>query len=299
MLDSSKIRLGIAPINWTNDDLPELGKENTFEQCISEMALAGYAGSEVGNKYPKSVPELKAALELRDMEICNAWFGSCFTTKPMEEVVEEFIAHRDFLYSMGAKVIGGAEVGNSLQSTNLPVIDAKPDFTEEEWTKVLQGTAALGRLAKERGMKYAYHHHMGTGIQTPEEIDRLMDYVGEDAYLLFDTGHLYYSEDDIDVCIAVLKKYIDRVAHIHLKDVRDGIVESVRKNKLSFLDGVKLGTFTVPGDGDIDFTPFFDIIAASEYEGWMVVEAEQDPAKANPLQYAKIARKYINEKTGL
>lgn len=298
-MDKNKIFLGIAPIGWTNDDMPDLGKENTFEQCVSEMALAGYRGSEVGNKYPRDIAVLKKALDLRGIQICNAWFSACFTTKSVQEVEEEFIAHRDFLYEMGAKVIGACEVGNSIQGLDKPVFYAKPIYSEEEWEAVTRGFNRLGELAKEKGMKLCCHHHMGTGVQTPEEIDKFMSMVDEDVYLLFDTGHIVYSEGNQQACEKILKKYIDRVAHVHLKDVRAEVVETVREKKLSFLQGVRAGAFTVPGDGCIDFTPIFKILEDNNYEGWLVVEAEQDPAIANPLEYAMKARTYIQEKTEL
>lgn len=295
----AKMKLGIAPIGWTNDDLPDLGSENTFEQCVSEMALAGFAGSEVGNKYPKDTEVLKKALALRGIEICNAWFSACFTTKSEAEVLKEFAAHRDFLYEMGAKVIGAAEVGNSIQGSNKPIFDAKPVYTEQEWEKVISGYNKMADMAAEKGMKLACHHHMGTGVQTMEEIDRFMQSVQDNVFLLFDSGHIYYSEDSYEACLALLKKYIKRTAHVHLKDVRPAVIETVRKEKKSFLDGVRLGTFTVPGDGGIDFGPVFEILEDNGYEGWVVVEAEQDPAKANPLEYAMKARAYIREKSGL
>ncbi len=297
-MENRRIRIGIAPIGWTNDDMPDLGSENTFEQCVSEMALAGFKGSEVGNKYPKDTEVLKKALALRGIEICNAWFSACFTTKLEEEVLEEFVAQRDFLYEMGARVIGAAEVGNSIQGLNKPIFDAKPVYTEEQWDKVVKGYNRMADLADEKRMKLACHHHMGTGIQTIEEIDRFMGSVQKNVYLLYDTGHIYYSEGNVDACLTVLKKYIDRIAHVHLKDVRPEVIVKVRSEKMSFLDGVRAGTFTVPGDGAIDFTPIFKIINDSNFEGWMVVEAEQDPAIANPLEYALKARKYIEENSG-
>lgn len=297
-MEHKKIRIGIAPIGWTNDDLPDLGSENTFEQCVSEMALAGFTGCEVGNKYPRNTEVLQKALTLRGIEICNAWFSACFTTKPEAEVLQEFLEHRDFLYEMGAKVIGAAEVGNSIQGLNEPIFDAKPIYTEEQWDKVVRGFNKMANLAAEKGMKLTCHHHMGTGIQTLEEIDRFMESVQENVYLLYDSGHIYYSEGNYEACLTLLKKYISRIAHVHLKDVRPALIDKVREQKLSFLDGVRAGTFTVPGDGAIDFAPIFKIINDSDFEGWMVVEAEQDPAKANPLEYALIARKYIAEKSG-
>lgn len=298
-MESNKIQLGIAPIGWTNDDLPDLGSENTFEQCVSEMALAGFTGTEVGNKYPRNPELLKKALGLRGIEICNAWFSACFTSKPEEEVLAEFVTHRDFLYEMGAKVIGAAEVGNSIQGLNEPIFDAKPVYTEEQWEKVVRGYNKMADLASEKGMKVACHHHMGTGVQTMEEIDRFMESVQKNVYLLYDSGHIYYSEGDYQSCIGLLEKYIDRVAHVHLKDVRPSVVAEIKAGKRSFLDGVRAGTFTVPGDGVIDFEPIFQLLKDKGYEGWMVVEAEQDPAKANPLEYAMKARAYIKEKAGI
>ncbi|MDO6355664.1 myo-inosose-2 dehydratase [Caloramator sp. CAR-1] len=298
MLSKEKVKLGIAPIAWTNDDMPELGAENTFEQCISEMALAGFEGSEVGNKYPKDPNILKKALELRNIKIASAWFSAFLTTRPLEETVNAFIKHRDFLYEMGAKVIVVSEQGHSIQGKmDMPIFDAKPIFTDEEWEALSKGLNYLGKLALEKGMKVVYHHHMGTGIQTEEEIDRLMEMTDPEAvYLLFDTGHLTFSGEDPE---KVLRKYINRIKHVHLKDVRKDVLEKVKKEKLSFLKAVKEGVFTVPGDGMIDFEPIFKILDENNYEGWLIVEAEQDPAKANPFEYALKARKFIKEKTGL
>lgn len=298
MLDKNKVKLGIAPIAWTNDDMPELGGENTFEQCVSEMALAGFTGSEVGNKYPRNVEVLKRALELREIKIASAWFSSFLTTKPLEETAKAFIEHRDFLHAMGAEVIVVAEQGHSVQGMmDTPVLSKKPHFTEEEWTKFARGLEELGRLAAEKNMKIVYHHHMGTGVQTLEEIDKLMEMTDPNlVYLLFDTGHLTFSEVDPEV---VIRKYINRIKHVHLKDIRKEMLERVKKEDMSFLNAVKSGVFTVPGDGMINYDPLFKILDENNYEGWFIVEAEQDPAKANPLEYAIKARSFIKEKTGL
>lgn len=298
-MNANKVKLGIAPIGWTNDDLPDLGRENTFEQCVSEMALAGFTGTEVGNKYPKDPNVLKKALKLRGIEICNAWFSACFTTKPEAEVLAEFVIHRDFLHEMGARVIGAAEVGNSIQGLAVPIFDSKPVYTEEQWSKVIQGYNKMADLADEKGMRLACHHHMGTGIQTMDEIHRFMDNVQKNVWLLYDSGHIFYSEGNQKACVTLLSAYVDRIAHVHLKDLRPEVVETVRREKMSFLDGVRAGTFTVPGDGATDFHPIFDILEEKGYEGWMVVEAEQDPAKADPLEYAIKARRYIADTAGL
>jgi len=295
MLNTEKVKLGICPIGWTNDDMPDLGKENTFEQAVSEMALAGFKGTEVGNKYPKDVNVLKKALDLRNLQIASAWFSSFLTTKPYEETEKEFIAHRDFLHEMGAKVIVVSEQGHSIQGEmDTPIFDGKYYFNEEEWKLLADGLNKLGRLAEDKGMKIVYHHHMGTGVQTTDEIDKLMSMTDESlVYLLFDTGHLVYSGENP---IAILNKYANRIKHVHLKDIRSDVLEKVKKEKMSFLMGVRAGSFTVPGDGFIDFEPIFKILDENNYEGWILVEAEQDPAIANPFEYAIKARKYIKEK---
>ncbi|WP_334136605.1 myo-inosose-2 dehydratase [Muricomes intestini] len=300
MLEKNKVKLGIAPIAWTNDDLPELGAENTFEQCVSEMALAGFTGSEIGNKYPKDPVVLKKALDLRGVQICNCWFSTFFTTGPEEETIEAFKKQLDFLSQMGAGVIGCSEQGGSIQGQAVPIFGGqKPVFTDEEWDKLLTGMNKLGAIAKEKGMKCSFHHHMGTGVQTPAEIDRFMDGTSEDVYLLFDSGHIYFSEGTQEAVDTLIDKYIGRIAHVHLKDVREEKRREALAGKLSFLDAVKNGTFTVPGDGSLSFEHIFKVLAENDYTGWMLVEAEQDPAKANPLEYAMKARTFIQEKTGL
>ena len=297
MLDKNKVKLGIAPIAWTNDDMPDLGAENTFEQCVSEMALAGFTGCEVGNKYPRDTAVLKKALELRGMQICNAWFSSFLTTKPYEEVEKDFIEHITFLKEMGAKVVGMSEQGHSIQGTDKPIFEAKYVMNDEEWDTLCTGINKLGKVAKDMGIKLCFHHHMGTVVQTEEEIDRLMANTDPELFgLLFDCGLLAYCGEDY---MSVLNKYADRIRHVHLKDIRPEKVEQVKREHLSFLQGVRLGTFTVPGDGVIDFKPIFDVLEKTGYEGYVLVEAEQDPAIANPLEYAIKARKYIAEKAGL
>ena len=173
-MNKDKIMLGIAPIGWTNDDMPDLGAENTFEQCVSEMALAGFSGCEIGNKYPSDVKTLKKALDLRNMRIANRWFSSFILTKPFKEVEADFRKNCEFLQAMGAKRIGASEQSYSIQGTSKAVFDEKPVMTEEEWKKLCDGFNKLGDIAKEYGIFLVYHHHMGTVVQTPEEIDRLM-----------------------------------------------------------------------------------------------------------------------------
>ena len=299
MLNKEKVKLGIAPIAWTNDDMPDLGKENTFEQCVSEMALAGFTGSEVGNKYPRDVDVLKKALGLRGVEICNAWFSTFLISKPYEETEVEFEKHVAFLAAMGAKVVGVSEQSYSTQGMlDNPIFENRHRMNDEEWKLLCDGLNRLGKLSKEKyGVALTFHHHMGTVVQQADEVERMM--AGTDpeyVSLLFDSGHFAYCGEDP---LAMVTKYAGRIKHVHLKDIRPEVVAKVKAERMSFLDGVRAGAFTIPGDGCIDFDPIFKVLEETGYEGYMVVEAEQDPAKANPFEYAVRARKFIAEKTGL
>jgi inosose dehydratase len=298
MLDAKKVKLGMAPIGWTNDDMPDLGAENSFCQCVSEMALAGFAGTEVGGKYPTDPVVLKKALDLRGLKVCNQWFSSFLISKNFEETAAAFEKATDFLQAMGAHVIGVSEQSWSLQGQiDHPILEGKYVMNDEEWDLLTDGLNRLGQIARAKDIQLTYHHHMGTVVQTEEEIDRFMDSVDPQLVkLLFDSGHLSFCGVDP---VPVLRRYADRIGHVHLKDLRMAVRKKAVEGNWSFLKSVREGVFTVPGDGDVDFTSIFDILEESGYEGWVVVEAEQDPAKADPLEYAMKARKYIAEKTGL
>ena len=299
MFTGKNVKLGIAPIAWTNDDLPELGGENTFQQCVSEMALAGFTGSEVGNKYPKDPAVLKPMLQLRGIEICNAWFSTFLISKPYEETEAEFEKHVAFLAAMGAKVVGVSEQSYSTQGIQTqPVFEGKYEMNDVEWALLCDGLNRLGKLSLEKyGVALTFHHHMGTVVQSAAETDRLM--AGTDPHyvsLLFDSGHFAYCGENPT---ELVKRHAKRIKHVHLKDIRPNVVERVRSQRLSFLEGVRQGAFTIPGDGCVEFDPIFEVLAKTGYEGYMVVEAEQDPAKANPLEYAIRARQFIKAHTGL
>jgi inosose dehydratase len=296
-MNKTNIKLAIAPIGWTNDDIPELGGDIPFEQCISEMALAGYSGSEVGNKYPSNPSVLKEYLQIRGLQICNKWFSSYLISSPLEDVVKGFRQDIQYLKALGADVIGPSEQTRSCQGKPVSVFSGKPQFTTEEFKRLTEGMNRLGRIARDEGILLAYHHHMGTGVQTQKETERFLnDTDPEYVYLLYDSGHFAFSEEDP---VETLEKFVSRVGHIHLKDLRSGEFSSAKNNDSSFLDAVRNGVFTVPGDGDVDFMSIFKILDKNNYQGWMVVEAEQDPARANPFLYAKMGRDYIREKAGI
>ncbi len=297
MFSPNSIRLSIGAIAWTNDDLPELGGNISFEQCLDEMAAAGFSGSEIGNKYPKNPAVLKPALELLGLQISSAWFSTFFSeTGRTEETVTLFVEQLNFLKAMGAKVINVCECGHCVQGTPNHVFD-RPSYTDQQWLQVAEGLNRIGEMARDNGMVIAYHYHMGTMVQNADETDRLMQMTDPDlVHLLVDTGHAYYAGDDP---LKIIQKYGSRIRNVHLKDIRQPILDEVHAKKMSFLDSVKAGVFTVPGDGDISFDPIFQALADAHYQGWFVVEAEQDPEKANPLEYAKKARTFIREHTGI
>jgi inosose dehydratase len=298
MLDPKKVFLGIAPIGWTNDDMPELGAENTFQQCVSEIALAGFSGTEIGNKYPADAATLKHMLNVRGLRVASRWFSSFLITKPLEENIKAFEAELKFLKAVGTGAINVSEQSHSVQGMeSTPIFGHKYIMNEEEWTKLTEGLNILGEIAARQGFRLCFHHHMGTVVQTAEETARLLDETdAKYVHLCYDTGHFVFTGADP---VAMLKKYVNRVGHVHLKDVRLPVLKRTHKENLSFLTAVREGAFTVPGDGDFDFTPVFDLLAQADYTGWLLVEAEQDPAKANPFEYARKARAYIGKHTGL
>jgi|TARA_Y100000992_G_scaffold289856_1_gene244826 inosose dehydratase len=287
------VKLGIAPIGWTNDDMPELGGQITFEQCISEMALAGYKGCEVGNKYPVNDRVLlKHMLDIRGLMICNQWFSYEFSSKSFNEVKTNFIKQIDFLSFFGAKVIGGAETGNSIHGDyNIP-ISRRTSGSNEIWNKLIKGLNELGKISfNEYGIKLCYHHHVGTMVESISDVDRLLNETDEKyVNLNYDCGHFYLLGEDP---FEAIKKFISRTSHIHFKDVRKKVISQISENDLSFLMAVKKGVFTVPGDGDIEMRPLAEVVHNDNYEGWLVVEAEQDPNKANPYEYAKKGYEFL------
>lgn len=301
MLDPNKVKLGMCPIGWSNDDMWDLGDENTFQQCVSEMALAGFTGSEVGHKYPTDVKVLKHMLDVRGMTIASKWFSSFLVDKPYEEVEAEFVKELEYLSAVGATAINISEQSGSIQGMlDKRILKDKRILNDEEWARLCEGLNKLGKLSLEKyGIRSCFHHHMGTVVQTVEETTRLMENTDPKyVFLCFDTGHFTFAGEDP---VAMLEKFADRVGHVHLKNMRMPIVEKVKVEDWSFLKAVREGAFTVPGDPDgcVQFDDVFALLDKAGYEGWIMVEAEQDPAKANPFEYAKMARAYIKEHTGL
>jgi len=297
-LNNLDIKIGINPIVWSNDDMQDLGRDIPLERCLSEANKAGYSGIELGHKFPKDPIKLKSILKNHNLNLISGWHSTFFADKnKFDEEINNFKKHLFFLKEMGCKVIICAECTRTRHSS----LEAEPRnqenlLNEEEWKSMINGINAIGKIANDEGLKLVYHHHMGTAVESPEELDRFMKETNQDVYLLADTGHfLYAGGNPLDL----FTKYGNRIAHIHFKDIRKKVLEEVKNNKINFLNSVKKGIFTVPGDGCIDYESIIDEISKLNYNGWIVVEAEQDPKKANPFEYAKKGREFIKEKTGV
>lgn len=304
--DPTKVNLGITPTGWSNSDdrTIDLIPPIPFQQILSEMALSGFQGTQMSPKYPQypqDIEVLKRELKLRNLRISEPWVGTKFTEQGKEdETFKEFNEQVAFMKEMKGKSVVVAELGGAVHQKKCvdPLVN-RPHFTDQQWLDLVKGLNKLGSIAKENGMQLVYHPHIGTGVEKFADIERLMNGTDpENVKLLLDTGHLYYAGVDP---LAVTKKYANRIEHVHLKNIRQSVLDESKKTGRSFLDSIREGIFTVPGDpaGAIDFQPILQELAKANYEGWLMVEAEQDPNKAEPLRYALIARSYLGEVTGL
>lgn len=286
------VQIGISPIAWQNDDLPDLTAGFTMEQCLAEAREIGFTGVERGRRMPADTEGLRAFLGGHDMQLCGGW---CSGNLLVNDVATEIAAIRqqvEQFAALNAPCIVYAECSNTVQGDIATPVNNRPRLSRDA---VLDYAAKLSEVAKwsaDQGVPMAYHHHMGAFIEAEEEVDWLMQGSTPDLHLLFDTGHLLFGGGDV---MATLNRWGDRIKHVHFKDIRPDVVADVRQNNRSFLDAVIAGAFTVPGDGCIDFQAVTDALAAMSYKGWIVVEAEQDPAKAPPYAYSKKGFDHIVE----
>jgi len=285
------VKIGINPISWMNDDLPSLGGETPLEQALSEGAEIGYRGFELGNKFPRQPEALRAVLGKYQLECVSGWYSGQLATRSVEEEIAAVEAHLTLLAANGAQVMVYGEVADSIQGAPTPLYQ-RPRFTSEAaWQGYAQRLDQFARHLLQRGVRLAYHHHMGAYVETPEDLDKLMALTGEEVGLLFDSGHIAFAGGDP---LAVLQRHLDRVCHVHCKDVRPAVVKLARNRDWSFLQAVINGAFTVPGDGAIDFAPLLQLLYRRGYRGWLVVEAEQDPAVAPSYRYAQMGYRYLS-----
>ena len=279
------VKIGISPIAWQNDDLPDITKDFTMEQALREAREIGYTGVERGQRMPHDTEGLRAYLDGNDIALCGGWCSGnslnndfaaeCDATR---QQVEQFIA-------LNAPCIVYAECSNTVQGMIDVPVNNRPKMDRDDIRAYGAKISELAKWMADQGMPMAYHHHMGSIIESEDDVNWLMDGSSADLHLCFDTGHLLFGGGDV---MAALDRWGDRVHHVHYKDIRPAIVRDVRDNNRSFLDAVMAGAFTVPGDGCIDFDAVTRALKAMDYNGWIVVEAEQDPAKAPPYEYSKL-----------
>ncbi|WP_419758543.1 myo-inosose-2 dehydratase [Acidisoma sp.] len=286
------IRIGANPICWANDDMPELGGDTTLETILSEAKQIGFKGLELGKKFPRTPEALTAALAPYGLACISGWYSAKLLTRDAEAEFTAMTKHLDLLKSQGCTVMVMCETSNTIQGEIETPLSRRPHLHGDEWSLFGDRMTALGDRLVEQGMRIVYHHHMGSVVQSADDIHALMAHTGPSVDLLLDTGHAVWGGADP---AALAARYRERITHVHTKDIRPEVLARSTAEDWSFLKSVLNGVYTVPGDGTIDFVSIFRSLPG--YEGWVVLEAEQDPAKANPFEYA--SRGYANLTTFL
>ncbi|MER9353464.1 myo-inosose-2 dehydratase [Mesorhizobium sp. M0514] len=277
------VKIGINPITWSNDDVPALGGDTPLATCLSETRQAGYRGTELGGKFPRRSDELGPILSSYGLELVSGWYDGRILDRTVDEEFAAITSHLTLLRDLGAKVVVYADTSRGRHDGIFAPISQRPRLADGEWTAYGEKLTELADRMAAFGVGMAFHHHMGTIVESDDEVDRLMAATGNSVGLLFDTGHCLFSGGDP---ASLLNRHLDRIVHFHCKDVRAAVLEKARREDMSFMAAVMEGIFTVPGDGSVDFLSLLQPLASHGFEGWIVVEAEQDPAKAHPLTYA-------------
>jgi inosose dehydratase len=275
-----KAKLGISPICWWNDDLPELSDDVSLEECLRQASEAGYTGMETGRRFPMDMAELGPVLDRHGISVCGGWFSGTILNGDLQENKDRIRAQMDLFIAAKAPCIVYGEVARSIQGDRSKPLAQKPRLSEDEMRTYARNMTAFGEWCAEQGMPLSYHHHMAAVVETEEELDQFMRFSGEGIPLLYDAGHMAMAGGDV---LRVIDKHHARITHVHTKDIRRAVVDGLDRSRESFLDAVVKGAFTVPGDGSLDFRAIIRKLADHGYEGWFVVEAEQDPKKAPPL----------------
>ncbi|TNC48500.1 myo-inosose-2 dehydratase [Rubellimicrobium rubrum] len=278
-----KARLGISPICWWNDDLVELSDDVSLEECLRQASQAGYTGMETGRRFPMDIDELGPILGRYGISVCGGWFSGTILDGDIEENKDRIRAQMDLFIAAKAPCIVYGEVARSIQGERSRPLATKPRLSDDEMKVYAHRMTEFGEWCADQGMPLAYHHHMAAVVETEAELDLFMANSGEGISLLYDAGHMAFAGGDV---LRVIDKHHTRISHVHTKDVRMEVIDSLDRSRESFLDAVVKGAFTVPGDGSLDFEAIVKRLASHGYEGWFVVEAEQDPKKAPPLEWS-------------
>jgi inosose dehydratase len=278
------ILYGTNPIAWSNDDDRTLGADVSLDRCLREAAEIGFDGIEKGHKMPDEGPALRAKLGEHRLRFVGGWYSTNLLVRSVEEEIAAARAHLDMVQGAGGTVFIVAETSNCIHGQDATPLADSPVLTPDEMKRFGAALEAFSEFITTQGLPLVYHHHMGTVVETAEEIEALMAATGPATRLLLDTGHAFFAGANP---VALANRYMERVSHIHCKNVRPAVMERVRAERLSFLQGVRAGVFTVPGDpeGGVDFPPVLRVAAERGYQGWLVIEAEQDPAQRDPREY--------------
>jgi len=279
-----KAKLGIAPIAWWNDDLAELSDDVSLEECLRQASVAGFTGMETGRRFPMNMEELGPILARFGISVCGGWFSGLLLDGDIEREKDRIRAQMDFFIAAKAPCIVYGETARSIQGIRSAPLDTKPKLSEEEIKAYGRKMTVFAEWCAGQGMPITYHHHMAAAIETEAELDLLMANSGDALPLLFDAGHMAFAGGNV---LRVIDKHHSRISHVHTKDVRSSVIDKLDRERESFVDAVVKGVFTVPGDGSLDFAAIIARLAAYGYEGWFVVEAEQDPKISPPLEMAK------------
>ena len=285
------IKIGIAPIAWSNDDMPELGGDTPIEVCLEEAKKAGFSGIELGGKFPRNPGITCYLLNKFQLKMPGGWYGALLRERSVNDEWAAMQDHLNLLKMVKANIFVFADVSGSIQGNKSRRLSSRPSLNTEEWDNYCEKISEISNRLYNEGMPISYHEHMGTIIQSEQDVDKFIEKTNDKTFLLYDTGHLLFANANNE---RVLKNYIKRINHIHFKDIRREILIKSLNQDLSFRDSFLDGVFTVPGDGCIDYKPIVKILFENNYTNWLVVEAEQDPSKANPFEYAKKGFKYLS-----
>ena len=283
------LRIGANPICWSNDDMIEIGGDISLEQCLSEASRIGIEGMELGNKFPKTAGELKAKLAEYGLVFVSGWYSTFLLERDAGAEFEAAQAAIALRKEAGASVLIVCECTGTVHGNKAAPLSSRPVMSEAQWDVFLPRMSRFAELVAEAGLTLVYHHHMGTVIQTGAEIDRFMAGTGEAVKLLLDTGHATWGGAD---AVDLARRYRSRIGHIHTKDVRLDVAKRAAEGDWSFLNAVLEGIYTVPGDGTVDYVSVFRQVP--DYSGWIVIEAEQDPKKADPFTYVSMGFENLN-----
>ena len=279
------IRFGVSPIAWINDDMPELGADTALEHVLAEARDIGFAGIELGGRFPRDATTLATLLARFQLALVGGWYSASLLASSAREEIAALQAHLGLLKALGCTVFIIAETSNAIHGNRNRALSASPRLERADWARFGEKLTEVADYVAASGLRLAYHHHLGTVVESGEDLERFLEATGPSVGMTVDTGHAALGGVD---AVSLIRTHPQRVAHVHCKDIRGEVFRKLKADEGSFLNGVLDGMFTAPGDGDIDFGKVMQALAEIGYSGWIIVEAEQDPALADPRRYGEL-----------